>query len=143
VRNSTNKQIRVLVVDDHRPFLGFVSALLRQHPDILVIGEAQDGVMAVHQAEALQPDVILLDIALPKLNGIAAAHQIRKTVPRARIVFLSNESSPEVVQEALKLGACAYVEKICAGQELLPAIKAVLISGRFLSSGLREYHLAS
>ena len=142
VKTSTHKQARVLVVDDHGLFLNFVSGILRQHPHVVIIGEVQDGVMAVQQAEALRPDIILLDIGLPKLNGIDAAHQIRSTVPQARIVFLTSESSPDVVQEALNLGAWGYVEKICAGQELLSAITTVLNGERFLSSGVREYHLA-
>jgi CheY-like chemotaxis protein len=87
----------------------------------------------VQKAEELNPDLILLDIGLPTLNGIEAARQITKLVPRAKIIFLSQESSDDVVQEALSLGALGYVVKPLAGSELLPAVKAVLEGTQFVS----------
>jgi len=99
-----------------------------------VICEVSDGLEAVHKAEELKPDLILLDIGLPTLNGIEAARQIRKLAPDSKIVFLSQESSAEVVEEALRLGAWGYVLKTRAGSDLLPAVEAILSGKRFVSS---------
>jgi CheY-like chemotaxis protein len=95
-----------------------------------------DGLAAVQKAEELKPDLILLDIGLPTLNGIEAARQIRKLVPKAKILFLSQESSDDVVQEVLNLGARGYVAKTRAGSDLLAAVEAVLEGKRFVSRGL-------
>jgi CheY-like chemotaxis protein len=105
-------------------------------PELEVICELADGLAAVQKAEELNPDLILLDIGLPTLNGIEAARQIRKLVPRAKIIFLSQESSDDVVQEALSLGAMGYVVKALAGSELLPGVKALLEGKQFLSGGV-------
>jgi DNA-binding NarL/FixJ family response regulator len=83
-----------------------------------------DGLEAVHKAEELQPDLILLDIGLPRLNGIEAARRIRKLSPMSRILFMSQESSADVVQVALNLGAVGYIAKVDAGSELLAAVEA-------------------
>ncbi len=131
-----NSNIRVVIVDDFEPFRGFVRALLRKMPELEVICELADGLAAVQNAEELNPDLILLDIGLPTLNGIEAARQIRKLVPRAKIIFLSQESSDDVVQEALSLGALGYVVKALAGSELLPAVKALLEGKHFVSGGV-------
>jgi CheY-like chemotaxis protein len=101
-----------------------------------LIGELSDGLAAVQKAEELSPDLILLDIGLPTLNGIEAARQIRKLVPSAKIIFLSLESSGDVVQEAVGLGAKGYVVKALAGSELLPAVEAVLQGKLFVSAGV-------
>ena len=119
-------QVRVLVVDDYEPFRQFVCSTLRKRPELQVVGEASDGPEAVHKAEELQPDLIVLDIGLPILNGIEAARRIRKLSPESKIVFISQESSADVVQEALALGALGYVVKAHAGSELLAAVGAVL-----------------
>ena len=107
-----------------------------------MIGDVADGIQAVEKAQELDPDLILLDIGLPRLNGLQAARQILKCNPQSRIVFLSQESSAEVVREALNLGACGYVVKSQAGSELLPAIKAALEGKRFISSGLSGHNVA-
>jgi CheY-like chemotaxis protein len=101
-----------------------------------VICEASDGSEAVQKAEELRPNLILLDIGLPKLNGLEAARQIRKLAPESKILFLTQESSADVVQEALSLGALGYVVKAHAGTELLAAVQAVLQGKQFVSSGL-------
>jgi len=129
-------QVRVLVVDDHEPFRRFVSSTLGKRPNLQIIGEAQDGIDAIQQAEALQPDLILLDIGLPGLNGIEAARRIGQTSSASRIIFLTQESSADMVQEAFNLGAWGYVIKTQAGRELLIAVETVLQGKRFLSSGL-------
>ncbi len=103
--------IRVLVVDDYEPFRQFVCKTLGERQDTQVIGEASDGLDAIRKAEELQPDLIVLDIGLPALNGIEAGRRIRKLCPDCKILFLSQESSVEVAQETFELGASAYVVK--------------------------------
>jgi DNA-binding NarL/FixJ family response regulator len=133
--------IRVLVVDDYEPFRRFICSTLRR-PELQIVGEASDGLEAVHKAEELQPDLIVLDIGLPTLNGIEAARRIRKLSPKSKIVFMSQESSADVVQEALALGARGYVVKAHAGSELLAAVEAVLEGRQFVSRGLSGHSFA-
>jgi len=128
--------VRVLVVEDHEPFRRFLRSTLGKRPGLQLVGEASDGLEAVQKAEKLQPDLIVLDIGLPTFNGIEAARRIRKIAPQTKILFVSQESSAEVVQEALSLGALGYVLKTHAGSELLAAVEAVLEGRRFVSSGL-------
>jgi DNA-binding NarL/FixJ family response regulator len=129
-------KVRTLLVDDNEPFRKFVASMLRDRQDFDIIGEAGDGLEAVQRAEALQPDLILLDIGLPGLNGLDAARQIRKLAPNARIIFLTQESASDVVDEALRLGAWGYVAKVHAGRELLVAVEMVMQGQRFVSSSL-------
>jgi DNA-binding NarL/FixJ family response regulator len=128
--------IRVLVVDDFEPFRRFVCSKLEQRPDLQVIGEALDGLEAVRKVQELQPDLILLDIGLPTLSGIEAARRIRKFAPESKIIFVSQESSADVVQEALSLGMCGYLVKSQAQSDLLAAVDAVLEGRQFASGGL-------
>src|SRR4029077_3007360 len=127
--------VRILVVDDFEPWRRSVSLLLREEPELqVVVGEASDGLEAVQKAVELQPDLILLDIGLPRLNGIEAARQIRELVPESKIIFLTQESSAYAVREALSLGARGYVIKIMAASELFTAVEAVLSGETFVSS---------
>ena len=128
--------LRVLVVEDFAPFSQFICSTLAKSPDVEVIGEASDGLEAVHRAEELKPDLILLDIGLPTLNGIEAARQIRQLCPESKIIFVSQESDAAIVQEALSFGALGYVVKTMAGGELLTAIKAVCGGRLFVGGGL-------
>jgi CheY-like chemotaxis protein len=105
-----------------------------------IVGEASDGLEAVQKAEELQPDLIVLDIGLPTLNGIEAARRIRKLSPESKILFVSQESSADVAQEAFSLGALAYVVKAHAGSELLAAVEAVLEDRQFVSRGLSGHN---
>lgn len=123
----------MLVVEDFEPFRSFVCSALKQKPDLEVVCELSDGLVAVQKAEELNPDLILLDIGLPGLNGIEAGRQIRKLVPNAKIIYLTQESSKDVVQEALGLGALGYVFKTRAGSDLLPAVEAVLQGKQYVS----------
>lgn len=131
---ALNGDVRILVVDDHEPFRRYVSSMLHGEPNVVIIGEAEDGMKAVRQAEALQPDMIVLDIGLPGINGLEAARQIAELACKARIIFLTQESAPEVVEEAFGLGAWAYIIKAQAGTDLLPAVKAVSRGERFVNN---------
>lgn len=131
--------VKVLVVDDYEPFRRFVFSMLGERPGLQIIGEASDGLEAVQKAEELRPDLILLDIGLPILNGIDAARQIRRLVQESKIVFVSQESSADVVQEAFRVGALGYVVKADAGSELLTAVSAVLRGETLASSRLAEH----
>jgi DNA-binding NarL/FixJ family response regulator len=126
--------VRVLIVEDFVPFRQFVCSTLGTKPELQVVGEASDGLEAIQKAEELKPDLILLDIGLPSLNGIDAARQIRKLSPESKIIFLSQESSPDVIEAALSLGAWAYVVKTRAESDLLAAVDSVLRGERFVSS---------
>jgi DNA-binding NarL/FixJ family response regulator len=124
--------VRVLVVEDFVPFRQFICSKLKKMINLSVVGEVSDGSEAVRKAVELKPDLILLDIGLPTLNGIDAARQIRELVPDSRIIFLSQESSPDVVEEAFSLGARGYVVKVRAGSELLAAVESVISGQRFV-----------
>jgi DNA-binding NarL/FixJ family response regulator len=128
--------VRVLVVEDLAPFRQFICTMLRKNPGLQVVGEASDGRDGVHKAAELKPDLILLDIGLPRLNGIEAARQIRRLSSESKIVFVSQESDADVVQNALGLGAWGYVLKTRAASDLLAAVEAVLEGRQFVSSGL-------
>jgi len=126
--------VRILVVDDFGPIRRFVCEALEKRQHLQVVGKALDGLEAIQKAVELKPDLILLDIGLPTLNGLEAARQIRKLVPESKVIFLSQESSADVLQEALRIGACGYVVKVGAETELLTAVEAVLSGKRFVSS---------
>jgi two-component system nitrate/nitrite response regulator NarL len=128
--------VRVLVVEDSDLFRQYVCSTLRKSPELLVIGEASDGLEAVHKAEELQPDLIVLDIGLPTLDGLEAARRIRKVCLESKVVFLSRESDADIVQEAFTLGAKGYVVKTRAGTELLLAVKEVRRGRQFVSGGV-------
>jgi DNA-binding NarL/FixJ family response regulator len=136
------RSVRVLVVDDYEPFRQFVCSTLGKIPGLRIVGQASDGVEAVRRTEELQPDLILMDIGLPSLSGIEAARQIRKLAPRSHVLFVSQETSGDVVGEALRLGASGYVVKAQAGSDLLAAVEAVLQGQQFVSSGVGNYAFA-
>src|SRR5262245_26011282 len=127
---------KILVVDDFEPLRRFVCSALERRTEFQVIGQAADGLEAVQKAEELQPDLVLLDISLPKLNGIAVARRIREVSAKSKILFLSEHSSPEIVEAALNTGASGYVIKSDASIELLEAVEIVIQGGRFASRRL-------
>jgi DNA-binding NarL/FixJ family response regulator len=134
---SNQSVIRILVVDDFAPWRRFVSTIARIEPGWHVISEASDGLEAVQKAEELTPDLILLDISLPKLSGIEAARQIRKVAPNSKILFVSTYASWEIAEGALDTGATGYVVKEDAGNELAKAVEAVFQGKRYISSRLK------
>ena len=114
--NTLDAKVRTLLVDDNEPFRQFVASMLRDRQNLNVIGEAGDGLEAVQRAEALQPDLILLDIGLPGLNGLDAARQISKLAPNARIIFLTQESASDVVERSAQTG-CVGLRGQSSGRE--------------------------
>jgi DNA-binding NarL/FixJ family response regulator len=127
--------LRILVVEDHAPFRRLTCAALQRRAEFQTF-EAADGLEAVQKAEELQPDLILLDINLPKLDGFEVAKRIRRLAPHARLLFMSQESSSDIVRQAFRLGAHGYVHKLRAATDLLSAIEAVLGGQRFVSSSV-------
>lgn len=130
ITDGNGSPLRVLLVEDYKPFLDFISSMLSKNPEIQIVGHASDGLEAVRKAEDLRPDLIVLDIGLPSLNGIDAARLIRNFAPDSKILFLSTESSEEVIQEALTLGAFAYIHKSRTATDLLPAVDTAISAKR-------------
>jgi DNA-binding NarL/FixJ family response regulator len=128
--------IRVLVVEDYADFRRFLVSTMRRRAELQVICEVADGAEGVQKARELQPDLILLDIGLPSLNGIEAARQMRNLSPKSKVLFVSQESSTDIVQAALETGAKGYVVKADAGRELIPALDAVLRGQTYVSKSL-------
>jgi DNA-binding NarL/FixJ family response regulator len=128
--------IRILIVDDHDGWRHRVRSLLQALPELRDICEASDGLEAVQRAEEMKPELIVLDIGLPELNGIEAARQIRQLSPNSKIIFLSQNNPLDFAHGALSTGALAYVYKAQAGSELLPAAEAVLQGREFVSREL-------
>lgn len=128
--------ISVLLVDDSVQFRAAVSALLGKKPELQIVAEASDGIEAVEKSGQLRPDLILLDIGLPKLNGVAAAQQIREVAPQSKIIFVTQETSADIMKEAIGLGGMGYVVKAKVESELLKAIDLVLEGKQFIGTGL-------
>jgi len=125
-------KIRVLIADDHAILREGVRALLKTSDDIEVVGEAADGLQAVEGCRRLQPDVVLMDIAMPGLGGIEAALELKKEGSRTRVLVMSQYEDREYVRRMLKAGASGYVLKKSAGAELVGAIRAVAKGGLVL-----------
>jgi DNA-binding NarL/FixJ family response regulator len=130
--------IRILLADDHTVIRKGLRLLLESQPGFKVIGEAADGRETVAQAEAHQPDVVVLDVAMPTLNGIEAARQISAKLPQTAIVFLSMHSDESYVLKALKSGAKAYLLKDSAEYDLINAIRAVSEGKAFFSPAISK-----
>lgn len=128
--------IRVLVVDDFEPFRRLFVSILQKCPDIQTISEASDGIEGVRKAEDLRPDLILMDIGLPRMDGIEAARRILSTHPSTKIIYVTQVKDKDVARTVLRLGAYGYVLKAHIGDELLSAVLAVLGGNRFVSAAL-------
>lgn len=127
---------KVLIADDHKIVRDGLRTLLEKHPEISVVGEAEDGRETVQLARNLSPEVIIMDIAMPDLNGIEATRQIIGERPGVKVIALSMHSDRRFVSEMLKAGASAYLLKDCAFEELITAIRTVLKNKIYLSPGI-------
>jgi DNA-binding NarL/FixJ family response regulator len=125
--------VSVLIVDDFEQWRGVVRAVLQDGLQLQLTEEAGDGPEAVQKAQELQPNLVVLDIGLPRLNGIEVARQIKSVSPKSEIVFLSENRSAEVADAALDTGARAFVVKSACRRELIPAVEAALSNRRFLA----------
>jgi len=134
--------IKVLLADDHKIVRDGLRTLLEKHADIAVLGEAEDGREALQLAGKLSPDVVVMDIAMPELNGIEATRQILSEHPGIKIVALSMHSDKRFVSEMLKAGASAYLLKDCAFEELITAIRTIMKGKIYLSPGIAGVVLA-
>lgn len=132
--------LRTLIVDDYEPWLRFFRLTLSTDERIQIVGEAADGQEAIQKGRELQPGLIILDIGLPAMNGIEVARKLLEMSPHAKIIFVSENRSPEIVEEALRVGANGYVLKSEASRELMPAVRAVSEGKRFVSSSLIGLH---
>ena len=127
------KKLRILLADDHNLIRAGLRLVVAQQPDFIVAGEADNGRQAVAMAEALAPDVVVMDVGMPELNGIEACHQIREKLPDTQVVMLSMHSDEAYVLRALKAGARAYLLKDSAEADLARAIRAVAEGKSFFS----------
>jgi DNA-binding NarL/FixJ family response regulator len=130
--------IRILVVDDWPEWQRFLRRKLESERNFQIVGLASNGLEGVGQAAELQPDVVLMDLNMPVLNGIDATRRIRELSPRSRVLFLSENRCREVVWAAFEAGACGYVVKADSGSDLVAGIRALLENKQFLSSSLRD-----
>ena len=135
--------VRIVLVDDFKPWRRFVAALLQESPDWEIVCEASDGLEAVQKAEEFQPDLILLDISLPRLNGIEAAGSIRKVAPGTKILFVSENRDSDIAAAALDAGGHGYLVKSDGATELLVAVETVLHGKRFISNTFTGFELGT
>jgi DNA-binding NarL/FixJ family response regulator len=132
------RKTRILLADDHKLMRSGLKALIEQQPDLTVVGEADDGRQAVALAASLKPDLLVMDIGMPNLNGIEAAHQITQASPATAIVILSMHSDESYVLRALKAGAKGYLLKDSAESDLIRAVHAVAGGKSFFSPAVSK-----
>ena len=132
------KKITVLLCDDHNMIREGLRLLLEKEPDIQVVGEAADGNQAVEKAKALRPDVILMDLAMPRLNGLEATRQIAKEIPSIKVLILSAYSDDQYIGHAIEADAAGYVMKETVGNDLLRAIREVAKGNAFFSPSIAK-----
>ena len=137
------KKIRILLVDDHPVVREGVRSCLASHPNLEIVGEAADGQDAVHKAEKLTPDVVLMDINIPRVNGLTATAEICRRAPQARVLALTAHHNPEYVQRVIAAGARGYVLKDATPQELMSAIQTIHQGGTFFSPSVANGLLKS
>jgi two-component system nitrate/nitrite response regulator NarL len=125
-------RLRVLIADDHPIIRKHIRSILEEHPRFEVCGEAHDGAIAIKEATRLQPDVIVLNVNMPVLNGFDAAKEISSRLPKAAIVILSVNADRHFIEEAKRNGARAYVSKSRAGEELVNSIGRAVIGEEFV-----------
>ena len=125
--------VRVVVADDFEPWRRYIVSIIEEHPGLEVVHEASDGLEAVQACVELQPDLVLLDVALPKLSGLEAAREIRESSPESKILFISLMRNQDLVREALRIGAAGYIAKVDVERDLLRAVIAAVADEEFLS----------
>jgi two-component system response regulator NreC len=135
-------KIRVLIVDDHTILRQGIRSLLEDEPDIEVVGEAEDGHSAVKLASQLNPDVIVMDIAMPRLNGLEATRQIRRNNSSIKILILTMHENEEYIRQVLAAGAMGYILKDAASSELLAAIRSIQSGEAVLSPAITRLVIA-
>jgi DNA-binding NarL/FixJ family response regulator len=123
------RHYRILLVDDSEPWRIYLRSFLQERPELEVVGEATDGLEAVEKAQELQPDLVLLDIGMPRMNGIAAAKRVTNVAPKSKVLFVSIEGSADFIEAALSTGAHGYIHKEDVGSKLLPAIDDLFLKG--------------
>jgi DNA-binding NarL/FixJ family response regulator len=125
---------RILVVDDYMPWRTFVSLALGVNPQFQIVGDAQDGITAIQKVIEHKPDLVILDIGLPDISGVTVAEEILKFAPSTKAIFLTENTSPDIVRAALTTGAQGYVVKSSAARDLIPALEAVMLNAYFVSA---------
>jgi len=130
--------LRLLLVDDHKIMREGLRTLVARYPEMTVVGEAGDGASAVQLASELSPDIVIMDISMPGLNGIEATRRIRANEPRIRVVALSMHADRRFVLETLKAGASGYLLKDCAFEEIASALRSVAGGGMYLSARITD-----
>lgn len=131
-----NKCIRVLVVDDHAILREGICSLLERYDDIAVVGEAANGSEALSRVDALRPDIVLMDLAMPEMDGLEATRRLRKSHPEVKVLILTQHDNQEYIAPALQAGAVGYVLKRSGGREVIAAIRQVYEQGAFLAPGV-------
>lgn len=132
------KPVRIMLADDHTIVRQGLARLLEEHNNLKVVGQAVNGQDAIEKAEKLRPDVIIMDIAMPRMNGIEAAKRIRKLLPETKIVILSMYSHEHYIHELLECGVSGYLLKDSGGQDIIKAIRAALKNETFLSPSISK-----
>ncbi len=125
-------KIKVLVVDDHAIMRDGIRALLNLHDDIEIVGEASEGNEAIQKAQELAPDVIVMDIAMPRMDGLEATRRITKQNPKAKVLMLTQHDNREYILSAIRAGSAGYIPKRALGSELVSAIRAIYRGDSFL-----------
>ena len=133
-----NKTIRIFLADDHTIVRQGLAKLLEAEPNLRVVGEAENGREAIVKAEKLKPDVVLMDIAMPMLNGIEATRQIRKSCPQTKVIILSMHSHDRYISELFSLGASGYLLKSSTGSDIINAIHTALRGSTYLSPSISD-----
>ena len=126
------RKVRVLIADDHAMIRKIVHSTLEAHPHFEVVGEAENGAQAIEEAKKLKPDVVVLNITMPVLNGFEAAREIKTILPQSAIVILSHNADRRFVEEARKIGVRAYVAKSKAGEALVKTLESAVLSNDFI-----------
>ncbi len=124
---------RILLADDHKLFIEGLAELMKKRPELELAGQAKDGLQAIELAGKIKPDIILMDIAMPELNGIKALRQILPNMPGIKVIMLSMYNSRELIVESLRAGAQGYILKECTSEELYEAIKTVMMGNYYIA----------